>query len=281
MSPRLERALSEALEEELARELAPALEPIMSRIKKLVPAVIKSCRLKLMRTSPSSDDETVFTPSAGSSGVGSSDSEPGSSKKQAKDRSSPTTSRCPGSSFDAVSTPEELSSKVKGKRPQRSAPSTSDISAEGRQEVPPLGSSTDLRMLYSDAPSDMLDFHRGNIDHPCYIGDGGWLHKNLRGFSSDGTPPDAEGSSNVSANTLGIPPGPYHYVEDLAQQSNTYLPGFQLSTLPLPRAAWDSGSGAHGQPGGDHLGGIIPREQEPPPAWDPMENFDFSHSSNS
>jgi hypothetical protein len=86
MSRQLELALCEALEEELTRELALVIEPIMTKIKGCIPAIIESCRQKLNSTTSGlySDNEAVFTPSATSSGIGSSKSGCGSSAKAAR-----------------------------------------------------------------------------------------------------------------------------------------------------------------------------------------------------
>jgi hypothetical protein len=125
MSPRLERALSKALEEELSRELAPILEPIMSRIKGLIPAIINNCRLELMRTSPSSDDEQVFTPSTESFGEGSSDGGFGNLGTQSKDRSVRTPPSCPGSTSQLVPIPELAPNKTQYRLFDNSGPSSS------------------------------------------------------------------------------------------------------------------------------------------------------------
>lgn len=71
MSPQLERALCEALEEELTRELAAVVGPIMTKIKGCIPAILENCRQRLRNSSPSSDDEIIFTPSGTSSGMSS------------------------------------------------------------------------------------------------------------------------------------------------------------------------------------------------------------------
>jgi hypothetical protein len=108
MSPQLERALCEALEEELTRELALVIEPIMTKIKRCIPAILESCRQKLASTTSSSDDEAVFTPSATSSGTGSSKSGCGSSTKAAKQWVDSTTSRCSRLAFEAPPDTETL-----------------------------------------------------------------------------------------------------------------------------------------------------------------------------
>jgi hypothetical protein len=281
MNPRLERALSEALEEELTRELAPILEPIMSRIKELIPTIMESCRLKLMRTSVSSDDDTVSTPSAISSGGGSSDSEPRSSKKQAKPRDSSTASRCSGSSFEIVPIAEMPSSKVQGKRPQRPRPSTSDMSVEGRQGVSSPGSSTDFSMFYPNASSEMPNLCVSSIDDSFDIGDVGGLLARSGGFPGDGIPPATEGSSAVLANTRGMAFEPYDFFQALPQQNNAHVPGPELGTWPLPGAMRDAEAGAHRLFGGEQSGDTIPQEQELHPSWDlMMEDFEFSNFSN-
>ena len=125
MTPQIERALAEALEEELTRELAPILDPIMTRIKERIPAIIENCRLKVMDMALSSSGVSACTPSASSLGVSSStsDSEGRILKKQA---TSPTASRCSGSSFEIVS--EEInpvqtfSEKGLGERSQQPQP---------------------------------------------------------------------------------------------------------------------------------------------------------------
>jgi hypothetical protein len=125
MSPRLERALSKALEEELSRELAPILEPIMSRIKGLIPAIINNCRLELMRTSPSSDDEQVFTPSTESFGEGSSDGGLGNLSTQNKHRSVRTPPSCTGSTSQLVPIPELAPNKPQYRLFDNTGPSSS------------------------------------------------------------------------------------------------------------------------------------------------------------
>lgn len=77
MSLRLERALSEALSEELTRELALVIEPAMTRIKGSIPAILESCRQKLISLSLPSDDEFISTSSSTSFGTGNSNSGPG------------------------------------------------------------------------------------------------------------------------------------------------------------------------------------------------------------
>lgn len=150
MSPRLERALSEALEEELTHELAPLLEPIISRVKARIPAIIENCRLKLMRTSQNSDDETVSTPSLASPSVDV-DKGPRASKKASLNQGSTTPSHCSDSSFEVISTPKSLSRKALGKRPQCAVPSPGDINVESQQELVTPGSSTDFSMFYQSA----------------------------------------------------------------------------------------------------------------------------------
>ena len=284
MSPRLERALSEALEEELTRELAPIIEPIMTKIKGCIPAIIESCRQKLMSTSPSSGDETVFTPSATSSGIGSSDSEPGSSTKQARHRACPAASRCSGSSFEVVPTAKVLSNKAQGKRPQRPVASTSDVSINDRQEVSSPGSSTGYSMFYPDVPLSAHNLHGNTIgnsfDNSFTIEHETELYAFPGGFPSD-SDPATESSSAVSVNTRGIVSEPYDFVDVLPQQNNPSLSGSQLPTWPLLGDGWDRGNITHGESGGEQQGGTIPQKLLPPQQWEVMmKDFDFSHLSN-
>lgn len=297
MSPRLERALSEALEEELTRELAPIIEPIMTKIKGCIPAIIESCRQKLMSTSPSSDDEAVFTPSATSSGIGSSDSEPRSSTKQARHRANPAASRWSGSSFEVVPTAKVLSNKAQGKRPQRPVASTSDVSMDGRQEAPSPGSSTDYSMFYPDVPLSAHNLHGSTIGNsfdnsftiPSNVGHnstfegiehGPELYAFPGGFPSD-SDPATESNSAVSANTRGIVSEPYDFVDVLPQQNNPSLSSSQLPTWPLLGDGWDRGNIMHEESGGEQQGGTIPQKLLPPQQWEVvMKDFDFSHLSN-
>ncbi|KAF2815387.1 uncharacterized protein BDZ99DRAFT_459271 [Mytilinidion resinicola] len=284
MSPRLERALSEALEEELTRELAPILEPIMNKIKGCIPAIIESCRQKLMTTCPSSDDEAVFTPSVRSSGIGSSDSEPGSLTKQARHRASPTASQFSGSSFEVVSIPEVLPNKAQGKRLQRPVASTSDMSKDSRQEVSSPGSSTDYSMFNPDVPFSTHDLQGNTMDNSFddffAIGHEPELFTLPGSFPSD-SDPVTECSLASFVNTRGSLSGPYDVVEALPQQNNPSLSGSQLPTWPLPEDGWDRGNTTQGQSGGEQQGSTISQEMLPSQQWEAiMKDLEFSHLSN-
>lgn len=182
MSPLLERALSEALEEELTRELAPILEPIMACIKARIPAIIENCRLKLMRSSACSEDEAALTPSVVSPGAASSDSDVGSSKKQS------TPSRFSDSSFEVVPTPEPLSSKAQGKRPQFCEPSlrTNDMNPQNLPVIVPSGSFTGFGMASQEISADVTsidwDF---NFDDYFDIGNNGGHSQACTELTSD------------------------------------------------------------------------------------------------
>jgi hypothetical protein len=284
MSLRLERALSEALEEELTRELAPIIEPIMSKIKGCIPAIIESCRQKLMSTSPSSDDEAVFTPSVTSSGIGSSDSEPGSSTKQARHRASPVASQCSRSSVEVIPIAEVLSNKVQGRRPQCPVASTSDVGMDGQQEVSSPGSINNYIIFHPDGPPSARNLHENTISNSfddSFAIEGEPELCPLPGAFPSDSDPATESSSAVSTKTGGIVSGPYDFVEVLPQQNNMSLSGSPFPTWPLLEGGWDHGNITYGESGGEQQGDTTPQQLLPPQQWEVMmKDFDFSHLSN-
>lgn len=201
MSPRLERALSKALEEELSRELAPILEPIMSRIKGLIPAIINNCRLELMRTSSSSDDEQVFTPSSESFGEGSSDGGLGNLSTQNKHRSVRTPPSCTGSTSQLVPIPELVPNKTQYRLFDNPGPSSSvHAVAIGSQEkgFSPYGD-TVMDMFYPGSKNDTTYPHSDEFDKFFEFGGDGSSFSLPVDFSMDASLPAVE---DTSANTM-------------------------------------------------------------------------------
>jgi hypothetical protein len=133
MSPSLVKALSKALEKVLSRELAHVFSPNMSRIEALVPSIVQSCRIELMRASP---------PFTGSSHQGSSDGDLWS-------HDTPATSPCSASSCEIVAPPERRASTASGKgarriavlrkpRPSTRLPDTSNFYPNSPVPAPPV-----------------------------------------------------------------------------------------------------------------------------------------------
>lgn len=122
----------------------------MCRIKERIPAIIENCRLKMMRTPPSSDDETIFKPPFVLPGLSIGDGEAGSSKQQARNQGGPSPFCSSNSNFEIVPTSELISSKAQGKRRQHSVRGTNDMGAEAQQEIEPCGSSTDFSIFDQD-----------------------------------------------------------------------------------------------------------------------------------
>jgi hypothetical protein len=268
MSPRLEKALSEAIEEELTRELAPILGPIMSRIKKLIPSIIESCRLKLRCTSPSSDEETIFTPPAVSSGGGSSDNETKSSDKQTEYRGCAVVSRCSGSSFEIVPIPEDHSSKAQGKQSRPVASSKNDMSIAGQQVDSPPMSGTDFGVFNSDTLREIPNNCGINIEDYLNIGYESDLFALPGEFPIDSALPATEGSVHCPMSTADMAFETFDFIDNSPQKINACLPESQLPAWSFPGSGWDGGP--QRVLGSEQQGGPVPREQEPHPGENPL-----------
>lgn len=270
MSPQLERALSEALEEELTRELEPILEPIMSRIKALVPSIIERCRLKLIHESQSLGCEAGSTPPFVSSMVGSEDTK-GKSTKTLRPQDALTKRHCTGGNLEPVFFEAIFPGTARSKRPQNSAPSSSEMSAEDRHEVSSPASSIDLSMVYPGAPG--MPESCGKIIDPSLGREKDCFRVAVTGDSpGEESAVGPEGQPDVSTDTIGVALNHCDFVEGLPQQSHAYIPS-------SPRWGWwNMMAGLEGQPAGEQPDPTISQEQDVLLEWNTeLENLDFSH----
>ncbi|KAH7069847.1 hypothetical protein BKA63DRAFT_569450 [Paraphoma chrysanthemicola] len=200
MSPRLEQALSKALEEELSRELAPIIEPIMARIKGLIPAIINNCRLELMRTSPISSEEEVYTPSTESYGEASSNGRLARYATHPKHRSVYTPPSSSGTASQLFDFPESVPTKTHYGILEMTGPSLAMNAVNTKdQGLTSLGNDTDMSMFYPDRLNGILCSQNENMGNYFDLDENGGLFSLPLNCASDASIPQVEGISAATS----------------------------------------------------------------------------------
>jgi hypothetical protein len=214
----------------------------MSRIKARIPAIINSCRIKLMRSSLSSDDGTTSTPSALSC-ANSINSESRRLKAQANHRRSLTPSRSSETSIGLLSIPESQESAPQWKTSKHHGTCTRDTRTEAQQDVSSPGRS-------ADSASYSLNKDPFGIPDEMY------------GFSGCFPSDDLTSAATCAA---GI--APHDSLKELENGRIADSSHSQLSWSPL-KVGWEDGSEMQGQHEGELLGKTVLRGHDAPLEWD-------------
>jgi len=249
MTLQLERALSEALEEELTRELALIIEPVMIKIKGCIPAILESCRQKLISLSLSSNEEIVSASSSTPSGTGNGDSGSGGlikrTRQQARHGSNYVVSQHLGNSFEAVPTADVPSKKGQKECPDRPTPSTSDVRVDEPQEIPPPESNTKWNTSYQNVSPSPYDFPGSTTSKPVNrsysMAHGHNLDIFSTSFPGDSDPLAGNHLADYES-AYGTIFEPYDDAEVLSQQNYESLSEFLLPMWPLQGDEWECGN---------------------------------------
>lgn len=154
-------------------------------------------------------------------------------------------------SCEAVPIVDVLSKKGQKVRPQRSTPSTSDVSMDGPREVSPPESSTKYSTSHHNVSHLSFNFPGNNIEKSVDLSYSMEHEHNFnmssRSFPSDSDPPVDNYLPDL-ANTFGTIFEPYDDVEVISQQNYESLSEFLLPMWPLQGDEWEGGNTAQKDP---------------------------------
>jgi hypothetical protein len=248
ISPQLERALYEALEEELTRELALVIEPIRARIKGCIPAIIDRCRAKLQSSTPSSDDEAVFTSLSTSSVTSNGKSGCVSTNRQDSPQRGFAKSPCSENPFGPPLNPDTLADGARASAVQPPASSANYFKTIDPQDIFAEGSGTDFSIQPANQHGPSHFSHKGGLSIMPELEKGlGSMNQMSYAYQPETHTLAALSDSAQMFSNESMMLEPYQLTKSSTQQEFLSLPSHTQPNWPGEEASWDKGNATHAE----------------------------------